>query len=459
SEWERIAELISDLQQDNSLRFISPRQVLDFLSSPGAGQKLHLESPEQPVPVKKQGKYNLIRWAVTGRDDLNINTECWRIYQALKNSQDTTDADWRELCYLWSSDFRTHITDKRWHEYQQRFQKFWSVLTVSMPSAELAAPQVDIHSMSCPHALGGHPQNQQRMDSRLKHAGVTVGLFKPSKPKLVSAVKRQSDLLTLETELTKITLNPRRGLAIDGLWFKDISNEKLIGTLPHGFYDDISLGADFYSAHLIYEMPGHPKITDLNPVQPEVVEFSDSVEIKGEIQTLLGPLQKCFRLYHDSPRVELEYVPSWPNLPLGSLRLGLLTFYPTAFDRDTLYYRTCNGGFLPETFHVGGKKFEHGSPVSFLVSASHGLGVTDGLIEIGDDRCGVRVEVDKTKSALIAMIAYRELADSFFLRLAFSAREMDDTCLNANRAENCSRSFRIAISPITRTGNGKQQIH
>ena len=72
---------------------------------PGGGNRLHLESPEQPVPVKKQGKYNITRWAVTGRDDLGINTACWRLYEALKADPKVCDDDWRELCFLWGSDF------------------------------------------------------------------------------------------------------------------------------------------------------------------------------------------------------------------------------------------------------------------------------------------------------------------------------------------------------------------
>ena len=49
----------------------------------GAGQRLSLESAACPVPVKKQRKYNLARWAVTGRDNLAINAACQRIYEGM----------------------------------------------------------------------------------------------------------------------------------------------------------------------------------------------------------------------------------------------------------------------------------------------------------------------------------------------------------------------------------------
>ena len=35
------------------------------------------------MPVKKQRKYNLARWAVTGRDNTAINAACQRIYQGM----------------------------------------------------------------------------------------------------------------------------------------------------------------------------------------------------------------------------------------------------------------------------------------------------------------------------------------------------------------------------------------
>ena len=111
-EWNRIDRLFEALLSDGRFSFIRPSQALDLLKLPEAGYRLHLESPEQPIPVKKQEKYNITRWAVTGRDDLGINTACWRIFESLKENPVPNDDDWRELCYLWSSDFRTHITEK-----------------------------------------------------------------------------------------------------------------------------------------------------------------------------------------------------------------------------------------------------------------------------------------------------------------------------------------------------------
>ncbi len=233
SEWLRIELLLQQLLADQRYQFVSPSQVLELMGAAGAGQRLHLETPQDPVPVKKQEKYNLNRWAVTGRNDLAVNTGCHQIYEALRK-QPQPDDRWRELCYLWSSDFRTHITEKRWQAFRERMCKF---------QQELGA--------GSPPAIPG------------THASPLPAGFR---------VHRESRWLHAETDAMKAVFNCRRGLAIDSLVVKGVSGKSLIGTIPHGYYQDITLGADFYSGHLVLETPGHPKVTDLVPIEPEVAE-------------------------------------------------------------------------------------------------------------------------------------------------------------------------------------------
>src|SRR6185437_6353116 len=116
AEWERIHAAFAAVEKLDHVRLIAPSAALKVVTD-HANQKLHLESAAYPVPVKKQRKYNLTRWAVTGRDDIAINAACQRLYRALKQ-QGAPDDDWRELCRLWASDFRTHITETRWQKYR-----------------------------------------------------------------------------------------------------------------------------------------------------------------------------------------------------------------------------------------------------------------------------------------------------------------------------------------------------
>jgi hypothetical protein len=158
-------------------------------------------------------------------------------------------------------------------------------------------------------------------------------------------------------------------LSIDGLWFKAVRGEPLLGTLHHGFFDDINWGADFYSGHVVFESPGRPKVTDLNPVEPRVRATGPDgdVVVEADVMTDLGVVRKTISLPAGAAQVELDYLLDWPEIPVGSLRLGDITLNPEAFGGSSLFYRCHNGGRLPETFDLLGTKVEHGAPVSFLM--------------------------------------------------------------------------------------------
>ncbi len=421
NEWKRIERLFQILQRDGRFRLCRPSEVLDLLEEPHAANRLHLESTQQPIPVKKQGKYNVTRWAATGKDDLGVNTTCWRIYQKLKKQSGPAEGDWKELCYLWGSDFRTHITDKRWSQYRQRLHRLETQLQIDNPprSGEIVTGQV----LAEP-GLGP--------DSQID-------------------IRRQGRFLVLETSEVRLRLNCRRGLAIEEVCFKGVSPHPLFGTLPHGYYSDIDLAADYYTGHVTLQTPGESQITDLNPVEPVLSRNGEWFVVSADVDTDLGSIQQQVWLSLSRPRLELRYYLDWPEIPSGSLRLGHITLNPEAFQRSTLFYRTCNGGYDPETFFLAGNRVCHGEPVSFLVSASQGLGLTDGIVELGDAFTRIRVEVDKTVSALVGMMSFREVGDQFFCRLELSALELDETvCAGAHsRLEG-----RICITAYeAKTGN------
>jgi hypothetical protein len=411
SEWTVVRKLLARVRTDRRFRAVRPGEVLELMRVPGAGNRLHLGSPGEPIPVKKQEKYNVTRWSVTGRDNLGANTGCWRIFRALREKARVEESQWKELCYLWSSDFRTHITEQRWRAYQDRLAAFEA--------------RVD---------------NKHFVEARAKDD--------TERSSLKARARQDGRFFTVELGSIKLRLNQRRGLAIDGLWFREVSDLPLAGTLQHGFYDDISLGADFYTGHLTFEIPGRPKITDLNPVEPQLREGDGWLEVSGAVPTPLGPVRKRFRLFDDGPRLELEWDLDWETHPPGSLRLGHVTLNPAAFERESLYFRTHNGGWRPETFSLNGARVDHGAAVSCLVSARSGLGVTGGWVELGSAGKSLRVETDRTAAALLGMIQYRNAGKSYFCRLSFSARELDETRNPAKGAaeRTAFRPMRMALS-------------
>lgn len=411
-EWQRIGALFAALMADESLQLVTPSAVLRLLDEPSAGQMLRLESPEDPVPVKKQEKYNISRWAVTGRDDLGINTACWRIYKALRGRNNASDAQWRELCYLWSSDFRTHITEKRWLAYRERLNSF---------EGAIGTGSVDKHRVAAAASL----DHQEKTGAGIR-------------------VERLQHLLEIETATIRLRLNCRRGLAVDALCFKEVSTASLCGTLPHGYYDDISLGADFYTGHLVLETPAQPRITDLVAVTPVIDCQEGGVLVSARVSTPLGDIEKWISVEAD--RVVLTMRLHWPELPVGSLRLAAVTLNPLAFDRQTLFYRTHNGGFQSETFSLEGRRVNHGESASLLVSAKQVLGMTEGTVEIGDGKHFLRLGVDQTSAALVGLVTCRPAGESYFARCVFSGGEMDETSRPRRLDEPISASLTITAS-------------
>jgi hypothetical protein len=378
SEWARLAAAFSELSSLEGMTLTAPSNALAIASDADAAA-LRLETAAQPVPVKKQRKYNLTRWAVTGRDDIGINAACERIYHALLNG-DAPDADWKTLCRLWASDFRTHITEARWKKF----------------CAELAA-----------------------IETRLETAP-------PPTPALLGGKTVSDRFIDVMTPALSARIDRRRGLAVQWLAFGD--DTPCIGGLPHGHFDDIALQADWYTGDCVYEQPGEPKITDLEWSETEIGrDAMGNTLVSGRIATPLGPIEKTLRFHADAPRLDFDIAFHWEHWGKGSLRLGHVTLLPQAFDWERLTLTTHNGGFVPDQFALHGRNVDHGAPVSFLVSASSGLGMTEGWAELSDGKRGVRVEVDRQTAPLLGLLTHREAGGSLFCQLVLSMLELDDT--------------------------------
>jgi hypothetical protein len=401
-EWARIDAAFAALAGEG-VSLTAPSAVLDLLDAPGASQALALESAACPVPVKKQRKYNLARWAVTGRDNTAINAACERIYRGML--RDESGADWKELCTLWASDFRTHVTEKRWTAYCARLRAAearWAAAPLPAPALPRSAPVQDRY-------------------------------------------------IEIATPALTARLDRRRGLALQTLHFVGQSKPAL-GGLPHGSFDDIALTADWYTGDSVFEAPGEHKVTDLEWCEARIATQADGVVVAdARIETPKGVIRKWMRFAADAPRVDFDLSFDWPDWGKGVLRLGHFTLLPEAFALNALTLRTCNGGG-PESFALAGARIDHGAPVSFLVSSSHGFGMSEGWAEIGDGSTGIRVTVDRATAPLLGMLTHRPLATrngsrSLFCQLQLSALELDDTRKPSPYAAG-PRRFRFSVSAL-----------
>jgi hypothetical protein len=399
SEWQRIDIALAAVTAEPGINLIRPSDALKLADCEGGGKPLTLESPHCPVPVKKQRKYNLARWAVTGRDNLAINAACERIYRGMR---DHPNPDWKELCYLWASDFRTHLTQKRWADFKAR---------LAAAEAEYAGPS---HPEVCAPQTG--PISDRHID--------------------------------IVTPTLRARLDRRRGLALERLHFTG-GNRAVLGSLPHGTFEDIALQADWYTGDCVFEAPGEPKLTDLEWCEARVEHRANGDAIAhAVIETPKGPIEKQMCFSGGERRIDFDITFHWKDWGKGVLRLGHFTLLPEAFCLGQLHLATSNGGGR-ESFALAGHSIDHGAPVSFLVSSSHGLGMTEGWAEIGDDKTGLRIEVDRCTAPLLGMLTHRPArradgAPSLFCQLQLSALELDDTRNPASYREG-PRRFRFSV--------------
>jgi hypothetical protein len=264
------------------------------------------------------------------------------------------------LCYLWSSDFRTHITEKRWQAFCARLRAAEDEYGSAAPPA-ICVPQTG-----------------------------------------------------------------RRGLAIASLAFGGAA--PVLGGLSHGHFDDIALQADWYTGDCVFEAPGEFKVTDLEWCRAQRwQEDGGDICLHADIETPKGIIAKTLRFHADAPQVDFDLTFHWPDWGRGALRLGHFTLLPDAFDWQRLCLTTHNGGKDRERFALAGRIADHGAPVSFLVSASYGFGMTEGWAELGDGKTQLRVAVDRGTAPLLGLLHHRQVGGSLFCQLMLSALELDET--------------------------------
>jgi hypothetical protein len=228
-----------------------------------------------------------------------------------------------------------------------------------------------------------------------------------------------------------VELNTRRGLALNRVWLKTLpstNSPHLLGTLPHGYFDDIVHSFDWYSGALVIDLPAQPKVTDLNQVTPQVETDPESgdLNISARFSTRIGCFKKVISIPRDAALLRIAYEFDLDEAVLGCIRFNAVTINPEAFDTQALRYQTNNGGDIEE-FSLPGHRVDHGGTISWLVSSRCAVGMTGGTLEIGDRTRTLRVSIDKSKAALVGQVTHQLVGNRPFCRLILSALEYDET--------------------------------
>jgi hypothetical protein len=325
---------------------------------------------------------------------------CHRIEKHLTKSKNDNHNDWRELCELWASDLRTHITDKRWSKAKSQLNAL-----------------LNQHGIS--NTFNGKYEIGRKYDS-LKNV---IGQYGGAK----ISMDEEGILLRISTKNIKLELNLRRGLAIRSLAFDSHNMEPCIGTLSHGYFSCISLGADYYSGNTVIELPLHRRrVTDLEASDPTfVLKDNGNIEIHAEIRTQFGSIIKVIEVSINNEKVSLSYdFSKWDKI-IGSVRLGVITLL-NQFSHNNTKILCSNGGENNESFDFSGE-FNHMRPASTLVSSSRGLGATTGKIKIINNGKSMNLQWDPSECAVMPMLHNESFNNKTLSRVIFSIKEADDT--------------------------------
>ncbi len=427
SELGRLKDILRAVAEHDDFVLTTPSEVIErFKGSPGAFTRLRLESVENPLVCKKQEKYNPVRWAVTGRDSVHMNAACFGIYNNLKLLDDSlfgVDRDgYRELlCELWGSDFRTNTVDEKFLAYQNKMG--WMKVQTDKLLSNRA--EVKCCAGNCGCAVSRRP-------------GGDTGPVE-------AVIEDKGGRLRVVTPLLEVEFLKEKGFAIASLIFTGVSPLSMVGTLEHGYYDDIGYGADYFSGHMIREARDGAKTTDLEPAEAVIEDGERELSISIKIPLDIGMFFKTFIISKDKGELTVKYRLKVSGLEASSVRLGIFTFMPGGFDQDTLYYSSVNGGKGPEIFPLKGHLVSHDVPVNQRVTASGCLGATEGWVVVGDKDKELRITTDKAELYSAPMVNYRQVDDKFFLRLYHSIGEIDETAWWVWRGDN-HISFNISAS-------------
>ena len=324
-----------------------------------------------------------------------LNTSCYLFYETIKNCDDLKK--WKQLCFFWSSDFRTHITNERWDSLIKKINDFANDLEISL--------------------VNNNP--------RVKNNGLDSKRF-----------------LNLNTTKVDLILDTFRGCSIKKICFKNYNSEPLIGTINHGYFENIDYAFDYYSGNTLIDKLGSRKITDLSKGCGELNKDEKTVNFTPLLNDDNFYINTNFSLKESELIIHKKIKVSKRQTEI--IHPFYFTFIPENWDKDSLYFSTHNGGSSIEKFLIN-KTINHGTRYSYLISSIYGLGNTEGEFYVGDKNKCLKFSNSNSMSYLIPTLKFEEVDNSYLLRLTYSAQEIDDTFKKNDQEQTIESQITISL--------------
>lgn len=386
-EWQKIMDLVSYLVERNHIFNLISDLSTHIMSQPNKRNTLQF-SPgiAHAVCVKKQPKYNLARWAVTGRMDQKLNTFCSQLEKSIR-LKSLSLLESKELLYFWSSDLRTHLSNPRFKELKKKINNYRT------------KKKIHIKDNSKLH------HDWVSLDNQLEHENF----------------KYEGDLLIFGNDDLNLELCLHKGLAINNLSYG--SKRPFISSFNNHYFDDITHGVDYFSGTSLIEIPSEKKrYTDLTRVEKlNIFKKDQSYKIVGNIDLGINKLKKVITI-DSKGLIKFEYLFSKSISFDGVIRLGNLIFN-REFNKN-ISLETNLGGNITESFLLNTNS-DHSKRISMIVSSASGFPATKGVINIKSNN-NVNIILDHASSFSLPMIVNEKINSKWFSRLLFSLSEVDD---------------------------------
>ena len=387
SEWKKIYELLKKIKEKG--KFINLENYRDK-----SKLTFNPKDLENAVLVKKQLKYNLSRWSVTGISDITINTKCYRIFESLDKKKNISLSKWKKLCHLWSSDFRTHINLSRWKDFNKELNFFYKNNVFEKSKKKLPALMLS--------------QDLQ-------------------------TVKEDRDRIEVSNKNFKINFNKYRGLTIENFFLKK-KNILIIKNIKQGFYKSSKLNVDWYSGFFLLHSKKYGKITDLRKIKKYRIKkhINNEVIINFKENFFGYDINKTWVIGLKSVKLYYDIKTKIKN-DILILRNNFFNINPDLIKKNIISLSFYNGG-SKEKFSLDKRKsFDHGAPINLNLSSHGGVGNTENQLDILKNNSKLlSFENIRSLAYPLTMFTYVRDKDDYFFRVFNSYKEVDDTSKNFN---------------------------
>lgn len=478
----RLRELFEYLVRQDWVEFMLPSDIIKKFA---VDRKVKLTTAGCPVLSGGPETYSAGRWAVSGVDDVTLNTQCHQIFERLEMIENLCNCykfkitpmidKWQLLNFLWGSNLKTQVTAEKLIDSRNKIGVLLDDTTKILKSFNertnvkgdfglMNISEYDweggVHVIPLKFMPGRFKENllvksgktvipsqledvRRYSDGSVRSANLVVAPEFIKKGKMIECRLYEADRNNapekfkfsnnlFESEEVLIKFDPQAGGRIKELSFPGIYKKPIAGTFYQGFYEHGT--ADF-----IIKPDVNSIVTDNQPCRIEMdkdaEDYSVRIPFQCHIALGIGALWKKYFVHLNEPRVDVIYRFYLKNIRPLFFRIGGLTVNPSVFKRNKLKYVTINGGYAQEEFALAGKTVKQDELVGVqnewsstaLTTIPHCIGATEGWLDINDGEKGISIVTDKSLCYSVFLLHYEEKGNKYFLKTTASVGEHDST--------------------------------